>query len=186
MRIYKNGVYRDMSPEEEAQELEEQQKIKAFDKHRQLNQYEVFTLFAKQQVNTLAIDDETSLKMKEYYPTFKEVCDSKEAVKLGFKFTYKNDLYKTKQPELTLDENFPPSIHTASLYEVINEKHLGNKYDPIPYPADGNMTLEKDKYYSQDGKLYLCHNGSGQPTYNRLEFLAEFVTLVGDVETLTM
>lgn len=49
----------------------------------------------------------------------------------------------------------------------------GTLYDPIEYY--GGIALEKDKYYRQDGEIYLCWNPSGIPVYNDLKDLATFV-----------
>lgn len=58
-------------------------------------------------------------------------------------------------------ENWKPGIATASLWTRIDVEHAGTKEDPIP--AKTNMQYYKDKYYSEDGKLYLCTRDSGIP-----------------------
>ncbi len=45
----------------------------------------------------------------------------------------------------------------------IDEIHLGNKYDPIPY--DVNLTVFKDKYYIYNDVIYKCIRDSEQPLY---------------------
>lgn len=146
---------------------EERQKQEAQEKHRQLEQDEVFVVFAKQNINSLSVDDATSLKMKQYHPTFDEIIG--QTVKQGFKFLYGDDLYKTRQQEMTIDAQYPPSIHTAALYEIINEQYDGTEYDPIPYKS--NMELEKGKYYTQYNVLYICTSGTGQAVYDDLKDL---------------
>lgn len=77
-------------------------------------------------------------------------------------------LYKCKS-EHTSQENWKPSINTASLWLKIDEVHKGTLDDSIPY--SGNMVLEKDKYYIQDGIIYKCTRDSINPLYNNLKDL---------------
>lgn len=121
---------------------------------------EVYDTMAKALVNEVNIPDETSLRMKSYYPTFESIIGKE--VKEGFKFTYKDDLWKTRQKH-TPQEQYPPSVDTASLYERIDEVHAGTLDDPIPY--DQTMTVSKNIYYSYENTIYLCIRDSGVPLY---------------------
>ena len=78
-------------------------------------------------------------------------------------------------------ENQPPSIDTAALYEEVNESNAGTKEDPIPYVQ--NMVLEKGKYYTQDGVLYLCIQGTVTGYSNDLKDLASLVQKVEEEES---
>lgn len=164
MRIYDNGIYRDMTPEEIASMKERAEQAAAEERHRPLTEAEVNAMLIRQQVNTLAVDDDTAFKMKSFYPTFAEIVG--QTVKQGFKFTYGAKLYKTIQSELTIAEHYQPGTGTESLYAEICETHDGSKYDPIPY--NGNMALENGKYYTQDGVTYLCIRDTGNPVCNNL------------------
>ena len=62
-----------------------------------------------------------------------------------------------------------PGIDTAALYTRIDETHAGTLEDPIPY--SGNMALENQKYYSQDGIVYLCVRDTVNPVYHALKDL---------------
>ena len=87
------------------------------------------------------------------------------------------DLYKTIQPELTIQAHYPPGVGTESLYTRIDEAHDGTKYDPIPY--DGNMALESGKHYTQSGMTYLCSRDTVNPVYNALsELVGIYVEVV--------
>ncbi len=74
-----------------------------------------------------------------------------------------------RQDVTTVLENQYPSTAAAALYEVIEVEHAGTKEDPIPYAS--TMELFKDKYYTEDGILYLCVRDSGQPLYQALKDL---------------
>lgn len=119
-------------------------------------------LVAKIQAQSL--EDVEALTVKNLYPIWNDIIG--QTVKLGYKFVHKDMLYKTIQPALTIQEQYIPGEDTESLYAVIDENHAGTADDPIPY--NGNMELEKDKYYSQDETVYKCTRSTGQPIYNAL------------------
>ncbi len=166
MKKYENGKIIEMT-QEEIEELQRLQKEwEEREKHRSLTESEVFTLFAKQQINTLSVDDDTSLRMKSYYPTWKELVDANfTAEKAEYKFTYGDDLYKTIKANQQFLPNWVPGQGTKSIFERIDETHTGTKEDPIPYKV--NMEVFKDKYYIEDGILYRCTRNSDIPLQNK-------------------
>ena len=85
---------------------------------------------------------------------------------------YQGELWKVRQDISIVLENQPPGLETASLYERIDIEHKGTIDDPIPY--DQTMTVYKDKYYIQNGILYLCIEDSGQPLYADCENLPRY------------
>lgn len=167
MRIYENGSYRDMTAEEITAVQEAQAAFEAAERTRPLTESEVSRLIIAQQINTLTVDDNTALRMKDFYPTFESVIG--QTVKQGFKFTHGGKLWRTEQPEMTIQEHYAPGMGTESLYSEICESHAGTLDDPIPY--SGNMALENGKYYSQDGKVYRGIRDTGNPVYNALSEL---------------
>ena len=171
MKKYVNGEYVVMSAEEIAAMYAEQAESEAYERTRPLTAEEVAAMLVRQQINTLEVDDQTALRMRRYYPTFTELVG--HTVSQGTKFRVDDSedayLYKTIQPELTIQAHYPPGVGTESLYTRIDETHDGTQYDPIPY--DGNMALENGKYYIQDGVTYLCNRDTGNPVYNALSEL---------------
>lgn len=117
-------------------------------------------------INTMALTDNESLKHKIFYPLWEDLIGTE--VDTGFKFTYKDTLYKVKQKH-TISEEWKPNSGTESLYEEVNETNAGTLEDPIPY--NNNMELETNKYYIQNGIIYLCFRGSEQPVYQNLDEL---------------
>lgn len=124
-----------------------------------------------------AIDDQTSVRMLDFYPTFDECIGLK--VSQGYKFTYNGKLYKVIQESLIIQGHYLPGTGTESLYQRIDEVHDGDIYDPIPY--EGNMALKNGKYYTQDGVTYLCNRDTETAVYNALSELVELYVKV--VET---
>ena len=169
--------------DEEIAELQEQadrdaERAKVLERTRPLSFSEVQEMLVRQQINTIAVDNQTALRMRRYYPTFSELVGQK--VKKGTKFratdSEDSDIYTVIQPELTIQEHYPPGTGTESLYTRIDEQHDGTKYDPIPY--NGNMALQSGKYYTQNNILYLCNRDTVNPVYNAL---AELVGIYVEV-----
>lgn len=131
---------------------------------RPLTESAVTRLLIAQQINTMAVDDNTALRMVEFYPEWA----AGTAYTVGYKVRRGGKLWRCIQAH-TSQAGWEPSTATASLWEEICETHDGTMADPIPY--DGNMALENGKYYTQDGVLYLCNRDTGNPVYNALSEL---------------
>jgi hypothetical protein len=167
MRKYVNGEYIDLTPSELAEIESAQRKAEIIERHRPLTESEVSRMIITQQINTLTVDDQTALRMMEYYPAWEDLCkQSVTAEKAGYKFTYGGKLWKTRQPIYTFVSHYVPGVGTESLFERIDETHDGSEFDPIPY--EGNMALENGKYYTQNGVMYKCIRDTGNPVYNAL------------------
>ena len=79
----------------------------------------------------------------------------------------------------TIQENFKPSIHTASIWKAVvdESEHDGSIDNPIPFTPP--MELVNGKYYTQDGVKYLCNRDTGIPVSQPLAELVDvYVTVV--------
>lgn len=161
MKVYGNGVIRDMTSKEIAEMEELRLRYEAEEKHRPLTSEEVTAMLIRQQINTFAVDDQTALRMTEFYPEW----TSGQGYTAAYKVRYGGKLWRCVQAH-TAQSGWEPSTATASLWEQICESHDGTLADPIPY--SGNMALENGKYYTQDGVTYLCTRDTGNPVYNAL------------------
>lgn len=160
-----NGVKTEI-PAEEISEMEAVQAAwEAAERTRPLTLEEVSRMLITQQINSLAVEDSTALRMKEFYPEWKDLPGT-TVDKAGFKFTHKGQLYKTIPEQHRFQADWVPGEGTESLYTRIDESHAGTMADPIPY--SGNMALEAGKYYSQDGAVYLCTRDTVNPVYSAL------------------
>ena len=172
MKIWIDGITRDMTTEEIAAMEDAVAHAAAEEKHRPLSLTEVQEMMVRQQINTLTVDDATALRMIAYYPEW----TTGTAYKAGDKLVYNGDLYRVLQAH-TAQETWLPGTGTESIYTRIDEQHDGTKYDPIPY--NGNMVLVSGKYYSQSGVTYLCNRDTGNPVYNALaELVGIYVEVV--------
>lgn len=168
MKELLNGAYVEMDEAEVSEINRTKLSAEKAERTRPLTESEVTRLLIAQQINSLEVDDQTALRMRRYYPTFDELVG--QTVTQGTKFRANDsedaDLYKTIQPELTIQAHYPPGEGTESLYIRIDEEHAGTLDDPIPY--SGNMALESGKYYSQSGAVYLCTRDTVNPVYDAL------------------
>ena len=161
--------------DEEIAELQEQAdrdaaRAKVLERTRPLSFSEVQEMLVRQQINTIAVDDQTALRMVEFYPEWA----SGVAYTAGYKIQRSGKLWRCLQAH-TAQTGWEPE-NAASLWTEICESHDGTKYDPIPY--NGNMALQSGKYYTQNNILYLCNRDTVNPVYNAL---AELVGLSVEV-----
>ena len=164
MKKYVNGQYIDMTDEEIATMEAEAARYEAAERTRPLTESEVSRLLIAQQINTLSVDDNTALRMVEFYPAWA----TDTAYPAGYKVQYGGNLWRCLQAH-TSQTGWEPE-NAASLWEQINETHAGTIDDPIPY--DGNMALTSGLYYMQDWVIYKCTRDTGNPVYHALSELA--------------
>ena len=68
MKIVENGIMRDMTAEEIAAMEADAAKFEAYERTRPLTAEKVTRLLIAQQINGLTVDDNTALRMLEFYP----------------------------------------------------------------------------------------------------------------------
>ena len=159
----------------EIAEMEEAAALEAAEeKKRPMTTEEVTAMLIRQQVNTLAVDDATALRMVRFYPEWEsgKAYTAANGCTAGYKVTRNGKLWKLRQEHTSQADWAPGETGTESLWTEICEAHDGTKYDPVPY--SGNMALENGKYYIQGYTIYLCTRDTGNPVYNPL---AELVGL---------
>ena len=171
MKICKNGIICEMTTAEIAAMQEAAAQAEAEEKHRPLSFSEVQEMLVRQQINTLTVDDNTALRMVEFYPEW----SAGQAYTAGYKAHRGGKLWRCLQAH-TAQTGWEPE-NAASLWTEICESHDGTKYDPIPY--NGNMALQSGKYYTQNNILYLCNRDTVNPVYNALAELVGLYVEVG-------
>ena len=168
MRIYKNGIYRDMTPGEIATLQTEQRKAELSEKSRPLTADEVNLLFLMQNINIVITDDATASRAVVFHPEMKY--DGKlipAKTRINWKGTLKRaavDIWDTKEnnpdnaPTLWEDISYKdgfriiPEVITATLAFSENEYGWwedklyrsvvnGNVYNPTVYPANWEVYM---------------------------------------------
>lgn len=172
MKKYINGQYIEMTAEELAAIEAETAKFELFERTRPLTAKEVTALLIRQQINSLSVDDNTALRMLEFYPEWASDTD----YTAGYKVQYGGNLWRCLQAH-TAQTGWEPE-NTPSLWTEVCESHAGTLTDPIPY--SGNMALSAGLYYIQDYTIYLCTRDTGNPVYNPLaELVGLYVEVAG-------
>ena len=167
MRVYDGKNYREMTDDEQLRIT----MIVEYERTRPLTESEVSRLLIAQQINTLTVDDNTALRMVEFYPAWATGID----YATGFKVQHNGTLYKCLQAHTSQADWSPDAA--PSLWMQICETHAGTVDDPIPY--SGNMELTEGLYYTQDGVMYRCTRSTGQSVYH---VLAELVGMYVEVQ----
>lgn len=81
-----------------------------------------------------------------------------QALPVGKIVSHDNNLWRVRQAH-TAQENWQPSLDSASIWEIIQVEHSGEVSDPIPYAPP--MEIFSGKYYAEADQLYLCTRDSG-------------------------
>lgn len=160
-----NGIVIEYIPdaEELAQMEVDARRYQIEESSRPLTESEVLAMLIPQQINTLAVDDNTALRMLDFYPEWA----ADMAYTVGYKVRRYGKLWRVVQAH-TSQTGWEPE-NAASLWEQINETHSGTVDDPIPY--SGNMALTAGLYYMQDWVIYKCTRDTGNPVYHALSEL---------------
>ena len=157
--MFKNGV----KIEDTEMVISLRRRMVLEEKYRPLTESEVSRMLIAQQINTLTVDDNSALRMVEFYPEWAENAE----YTAEYKVQRNGKLWRCIQAHAS-QTGWEPE-NAASLWTEICESHAGTLEDPIPY--SGNMALESGKYYMQDGKVYRCTRDTVNPVYNALSEL---------------
>ena len=107
-----------------------------------------------------SLSDTDALEAVELFEAYK----ADKAYKVGDRFRFGIKLYKVNQDHISQADWLPDQ--TPSLYTEVAKPGDGTLDNPIPY--SGNMALEKGKYYTQNGVVYICTRDTINPVYNAL------------------
>lgn len=107
-------------------------------------------------INYIGLTDNEALSVKQLYPRWEDKVNS--TIEAGYITLYNDNLWRARQTHTAM-EIYPPSLDTASLYEVVVKDHEGTMEDPIPFTPP--MEIFEGKYYTQFDVLYKCTRDSG-------------------------
>ena len=93
MKKYMNGEYIEMTAEEIAALETEAARHEAAERTRPLTAEEVNAMLIRQQINSLTVDDQTALRMREFYPEW----TSGTAYTAGYKVQHGGKLWRCLQ-----------------------------------------------------------------------------------------
>ena len=99
MKKWLNGSIVEMTAEEIAAIEAEAAKFEAYERIRPLTAEEVNAMLIRQQINSLAVDDNTALRMRGFYPDWA----AGQGYPVGFKVQRGGALYKVLQAHTSQD-----------------------------------------------------------------------------------
>jgi len=136
---------------------------------------QILTAETKANINTMTLSNKEKNDVKEFYPKWEDYI-GKNLNEIGFIINYNDKLYEIIQPINSVLEHQTPDLVPAN-YGLVSE-HEGTKDDPIPY--EHWMLIKKDKYYTQNGKLYIGILNAPNGYDADLEILSTLVKEVKD------
>ena len=101
------------------------------------------------------LTDEQAMNMASTFPVWPEGVNSDGQYVEGQIVQDEGQIYRVMQPTVTPIENQPPHAEgMLAVYRPIEVEHTGTIDDPIPWVY--GMDCYNGKYYSYEGKVYLC------------------------------
>lgn len=101
------------------------------------------------------ISDDMALEMPDLFKTWDDVLSAGQELPQDTIINKDVQLYRVVQA-VTPQEHQPPDAEgMLAIYRPIVKGHAGTQDDPIPFIY--GMDTEQGKYYSYNGKLYLCN-----------------------------
>lgn len=160
MIIFNGTNFRVIGAEELAEMERSAKKTALEQRNSPMTDGEVLRLLLAQQVNALEVDNNTAVRMSEFFPAW----SAGAAYSVGFVINRGDKLWRCVQGH-TAQPGWEPE-KTPALWQQVCFSYAGTEDDPVPY--DGNMVLEQGKHYFQNGVIYVCTRNSGNPVYHAL------------------
>ena len=152
MRAYENGQYRDLTAEEIAAIEAEAAKFEAYERTRPLTADEVTRMLIAQQINGLTVDDNTALRMSEFYPEWAAGVD----YATGYKAQHGGRLYKVLQPHTSQTGWEPENAPSLWAKVLIPDETVIPEWEQ---PDSTNAYAKGDKV-THNGKTWVSDIGS--------------------------
>ena len=170
--VYDDAV--DISEDEEYEEVDGYIDLEGPETYDEILNVTEETSIITRKINRIPLTNNEALSVKGLYPLWEDKIGT--TIEVGFITLYGGNLWKARQTHTAL-EVYPPSLNTASLYEVIVEEYEGTMEDPIPYTPP--MEIYEGKYYTHFGMLYKCTRDSGTAlTHNLFDLRGLYVELI--------
>lgn len=101
------------------------------------------------------IDDSSALSMPDLFKTWAEVLAAGTELTKDTTINDGGVLYRVVQPVTPQEHQPPHGEGMLAIYRPIDTAHTGTQEDPVPFVY--GMDTEQGKYYSFEGKTYLCN-----------------------------
>lgn len=150
MKKYVDGKYEELTQEE--QEAYDYDRL-----HQNFNiptQEQAITFLRSMAASFTALTDSQALSMPDILPTWEGLLERGEKVLAGVCLMHSGQCYRVVQEVIPIESQPPGADGMLAVYRPIDNEHAGTAVDPIPW-VDG-MDCYNGKYYSYQGKTYLC------------------------------
>ena len=144
--IFDGNKYRDMTDEEITTMQDAQAAYEAAERTRPLTESEVSRLLIAQQINTLEVDDNTALRMVEFYPEWA----TDTAYTAGHKVQHGGTLYKCVQAH-TSQADWTPDATPALWVKVSLDE-----YPEWVQPTGAHDAYNIGDKVTYNGQHYVC------------------------------
>ena len=101
-------------------------------------------------MNVVPMTNKEAVERTTLFPKWEDYI-GKSLSEVGFRIQYNKKMYEILQPVPSVIANQTPDLVPAN-YGLVSE-HAGTIDDPIPY--EHWLVIKKDKYYTENGKLYI-------------------------------
>ena len=147
MKKYVNGQYIELTLEEITAMRDAAAQAEAEEKRRPLSFCEVQEMLVRQQINTLTVDDQTALRMVEYYPA-----PDAASYAAGDRIQYNGKLYKCLQSH-TAQAGWNP-VDAPSLWTEVLAGQDGTAIGEWVQPDSTNPYMRGDRV-THNGKTWV-------------------------------
>ena len=140
MNKWVNGELVDMTTEEIAAQETKRKTFEASERTRPLTESEVISLLIRRQINTISVDDNTALRMVEFYPEW----IAGQAYTVGYKVQHGDKLWRCLQAHTSQDGWEPDSAPSLWAKVLIPDENVVPEWEQPdstnPYSAGDKVT----------------------------------------------
>lgn len=144
---FENGKYRKLTDAE----VEEIQSLPA---QPPTTDQQALSFVRSLAMTAITLSDKEALSMPDILPTWEGLLERGEKVLAGVCLMHSGQCYRVVQEVIPMESQPPGADGMLAVYRPIDREHAGTLEDPIPW-VDG-MDCYNGKYYSYQGKTYLC------------------------------
>lgn len=119
-------------------------------------QDQAVTLARTMAASVTTFSDTTALEIPDLLPTWPELLAAGQPIQPGVCIMHNGKCYRQVQsgPVTPIESQPPGGEGMLAIYRPIEREHTGTLADPIPWVS--GMDCKEGKYYSYEGKTYLC------------------------------
>ena len=114
------------------------------------------TLARTMAATATGLTDVVALRIPDLLPTWDELLAAGQPIQPGVCLMHEGQCYRQVQsgPVTPIESQPPGGEGMLAVYRPIEREHTGTQSDPIPWVY--GMDSYNGKYYSYEGKTYLC------------------------------